>query len=69
MVESSQFGGNMVESSPLRESLKTLRNIIDALVILENLGQGRLIPTQIEFLYLEAEKLIEDFCIVRERIE
>jgi len=69
MVESSPFGGNMVESSPLRESLKTLRNIIDALVILENLGQERLIPTQIEFLYLEIEKLVEHFCIVHERIE
>jgi hypothetical protein len=45
------------------ESLKTIRNIAETSMILREHLIDRLIPTQLELLYLEAQQLIDDYCV------
>ena len=48
----------------LEEYLKTIRNLCDtALIILEH-GHDNLIHTTLEFLYQEAQNILEEHCIV-----
>ena len=45
------------------ESLETIRNIASTVIILKQVGRENLIPTQLELLFLEAQALLDDFCI------
>lgn len=53
----------MANNNWLLESLGTMQNILDTVVILGNIGKENLILTQLELLYIEASQLVDDFCI------
>jgi hypothetical protein len=50
-------------NAQLIEGLKTIKNIADTALILAESNQKNLIPTQLELLYLEAQSLVDDYCI------
>ncbi len=55
---------NNEERHWLREYLKTTRNLCDvALIVLEQ-GKDELLPTLLELMHVETQRLIDDYCIV-----
>jgi hypothetical protein len=52
----------------LTESLKTIRNLCDTAIFLQEHLLDRLLPTQLELIYSEAQQLIDDYCIMNENV-
>ncbi len=50
----------------LREQLKTIKNLTEIALILRNVERDDLLPTVIELLFLEAQGLIDNYCVVKE---
>jgi len=53
----------MLLNNWLLESLQTIKNLADTAALAKNTGNERLIFTQLELLYMEAEQLVQDFCV------
>jgi len=47
----------------LEEQLKTILNLCDIALLINKLGERRLLPTLVELIYLEAQGALDDHCI------
>ena len=58
---------NNKERHWLREYLKTTRNLCDVSLIVLEQGRDELMPTVLELLYVETQRLIDDYCVKEEK--
>ena len=49
----------------LLEQLKTIKNLVEAAIILNNLGKEELLPTILELLYSESQDMVDEYCVVK----
>ena len=47
------------------EQLKTIRNLVEIVAILANLGRDELLPTTLELLLIEVQDIVDDYCVER----
>lgn len=52
----------------VKEQLKTIRNLCDISLLVAESGKVVLLPTILELLHLETVKVVEEHCIVDEKV-
>lgn len=50
----------------LLESVKTIRSLCEIAVVLRNLGREDLLPTVLEIVLLEAQDMVDEYCVEEE---
>ena len=49
------------------EQIKTVRNLCDISMLLIELGKPNLLPTCLEYMFEECQKLLDAHCVEREK--
>jgi len=48
----------------LREQVKTIKNLCDIALVLQNVGRNELMPTVLELILVESQDLVDSNCVV-----
>ena len=57
---------DMSEKDWLDEQIKTIRNLCDIAMLVKVAGKTELLPTVLELMYLQCQRLIDENCLVRD---
>lgn len=57
----------MAEQDWLEEQLKTIRNLCETAIIIHRLERDDLVPTLLEEILGEAQQVVDDYCVVKEK--
>ena len=51
---------------PLIEQLKTIHNLVEISLLLIKVDKELLLPTVLELLLVEAQQIVDDYCVVKD---
>lgn len=51
----------------LLEQIKTIHNLTEVATILRNMNRDELLPTILELIYLEAQDMVDTYCIEEDK--